>query len=135
MALAENKSREDTLTGNYTLANNNTHVGGKMEFIDFESRWRLPPFFVVAASLLSAAWLSLGFSHTPATGPAKHKKEPPGHELDPTTHDSTHAGTADTTQSPSPTSHSTRTKSSQPHTSNDTTTQPRMLYADAFSPW
>ena len=55
MALAENKSREDTLTGNYTLANNNTHVGGKMEFIDFKSRWRLPPFCVVAASLLSAA--------------------------------------------------------------------------------
>ena len=36
MALAENKSREDTLTGNYTLANGNKHVGGKIEFIDFK---------------------------------------------------------------------------------------------------
>ena len=112
MALAENKSREDTLTGNYTLANNNTHVGGKMEFIEFKSRWRLPSFCVVAASLLSAAWLSLGFSYTPTTGPAKHKEETPGHELDPATQ----------TKASTPTSHSTRTKSSPPHTSNDTTT-------------
>ena len=51
MALAENKSREDTLTGNYTLANNNTHVGGKMEFIE-KVRWRRPPFRVVRASLV-----------------------------------------------------------------------------------
>ena len=34
MALAENKSREDTLTGNCTLANNNKHVVGKIEFIE-----------------------------------------------------------------------------------------------------
>ena len=70
-----------------------------MEFIAFQSRWRLPPFRVVAESLLPATWLSLGFSHTPATGPAKQKKEPPGHELYPATHDSTHDDTADSTQS------------------------------------
>ena len=73
-----------------------------MEFMDFKSRWRLPPFRVVGASLLSAAWLSLGFSRTPATGPARHTKEPVGHELDPATHDSTHDDTADTTQSLDP---------------------------------
>ena len=39
MELAENKSREDMLTGNYTLANDNKHVEGKIEFIDFKSRW------------------------------------------------------------------------------------------------
>ena len=51
MAVAENKSREDTLTGNYTLANNNTHVRGKMELIE-KVRWRRPPFRVVRASLV-----------------------------------------------------------------------------------
>ena len=51
MAVAENKSREDTLTGNYTLANNNTHTGDKMEFIE-KVRWRRPPFRVVRASLV-----------------------------------------------------------------------------------
>ena len=50
MALAENKSREDTLTENYTLANDNKHVGDKIEFIDFKSRWRLPTFRVVGVS-------------------------------------------------------------------------------------
>ena len=69
-----------------------------MEFIDFKSRWRLPPFHVIGASLLSTAWLSLGFFRTSATGPAKHTKEPPGHGLDPAYHDSTHDATADTTQ-------------------------------------
>ena len=106
-----------------------------MEFIDFNSRWQLPPFRVVGAPLLSAAWLSLGFFLTPATGPVKHTKEPPGHGLDPANHDSTHDAIADTTQSP-PTSHSTRTKSSQQHASNSTTTQPRRAvpYVD-ISPW
>ena len=51
MALAENKPREDKLTGNYTFANNNTHVGGKMEFIE-KVRWRRPPFRVVRAPLV-----------------------------------------------------------------------------------
>ena len=51
MALAENKSREDTFTGNYTLANNNTHVGGKMEFIE-KLKWRRPPFRVAGSSLV-----------------------------------------------------------------------------------
>ena len=69
-----------------------------MGSINFKSRWRLPPYRVVGASLLSAAWLSLGFSRTPATGPANHPKEPSGHELDPATHDDT----ADTTQSLDP---------------------------------
>ena len=51
MALAENKSREDTLTRNYTLANNNTHVEGKMEFIE-KVIWRRPSFRVVRAFLV-----------------------------------------------------------------------------------
>ena len=51
MALAENKSQEDTLTGNYTLANNNTHLGGKMEFIE-KVRWRRTPYRVAGASLV-----------------------------------------------------------------------------------
>ena len=58
--------------------------------------------FALSGRLSSAAWLSLGFSRTPATGPAKHTKEPPGHELDPATHDSTHDDTANSTQSLDP---------------------------------
>ena len=73
-----------------------------MEFIEFKSRWRLPPFRVLEASLLSAAWLSLGFSCTFATGPAKRAKEPTGHEIDLGTHYSTYDDTADTTQSLDP---------------------------------
>ena len=62
--------------------------------------------------LSSAAWPSLGFSRGPATEPGKHTKKPPGHELDPATHDSTHDDTADSTQSleaSTTTTHSTRT--------------------------
>ena len=43
--------RINTQTGNYTLANNNKHVGGKMEFIE-RLRWRHPPFRAAGASLV-----------------------------------------------------------------------------------
>ena len=58
--------------------------------------------FAQSERLSSAAWLSLGFSRALATEPGKHTKEPPGHELDPATHDSTHDDTADSTQSLDP---------------------------------
>ena len=89
------------------------------------------------AALLSAAWLSLGFPRTPATGPANHTKESSGHKLDPATHDSTHDDTADTTQSLDPNfSLDPHSKLSQQHASNDTFTQPRLQVPyDDFSPW
>ena len=58
--------------------------------------------FALSERLSSAAWLSLGFSRAPATKPGKYTKEPPGHELDPETPDSTHDDTADSTQSLDP---------------------------------
>ena len=58
--------------------------------------------FALSECLSSAAWLSLGFSRAPATETGKHTKEPPGHGLDPATHNSTHDDTADSTQSLDP---------------------------------
>ena len=88
MALAENKSREDTLTGNCTLANNNKHVEGKMEFIESSNQnggtrhyasWKRP------FGLRGFRWSPLA---TSTAEPIKHTKEPPGHEFDPATRNS-----------------------------------------------